>query len=99
MRRPFKSIFILSSLVLLLPMAALCQEAITAPQVLDSFAKIIRAKQYSCQKCNIVQPIKHLNNGWSYTATCNYNHKYEVLLTPQGDMVVEPILDKLLVSQ
>ncbi len=98
MPRLFKSILILSSLVLL-PMAATAQKPITAPQVLDSFAKIIRSKQYSCQTCTIVQPIIRLNRSWSYTATCKHHHKYEVLLTPSGDMVVAPILDKLLVSQ
>ena len=70
---------------------AFSQEAITNPQILNSFAKTIRTKQYICQSCNHVRPVGRKNNGLSYEAVCNHHLTYEVLLTPRNDVIVRPI--------
>ena len=97
MLRKLIIITILTAGVLLSPCVAFSQEPITAPQVLDSFAKIIRNKQYSCQKCNLVQPIGNQNKSRVYKASCKNDHSYEIYLTPHSDMVVKPLSEKLLV--
>ena len=97
MIRNLTVIIILAIGTLLSPVVALSQEPITAPPVLDSFAKIIRNKQYSCQKCNSVQPIGRHNKSRIYKATCKHNHNYEIFLTPNSDMIVKPLSEKLLV--
>ena len=92
------NIFIIGGL-LLSPPTAMSQEPITAPQVLDSFAKIIRNKQYSCQSCELVQPTGSHDKTRTYKAICKNNHTYEVLLTPSRDMIVKPIMKNLLVQR
>ncbi|GEM_PF-4463022 len=92
------NLFIGGSL-LLSPLAAMSQEPITNPQVLDSFAKIIRDKQYSCQSCELVQPTGSHNKIYTYKAICKHSHTYEVLLTPSSDMIVKPIMKNLLVQR
>jgi len=89
-------ITILTAGALLSPCVVFSQEPITAPQILDSFAKIIRNKQYSCQKCNLVQPIGIRNKSRVYKASCKDDHSYEIYLTPHSDMVVKPLPEKLL---
>ena len=76
---------------------AFSQETITNPQILQSFAKTIRSKQYICQSCNHVRPVGHKDNGLSYEAVCNHHLSYEVLLTPRNDVIVRPI-EKTLVQ-
>jgi carboxylesterase type B len=85
--------------ILFRPAVATSQEAITDPQILASFAKIIKDKQYSCQLCRNIQPIDHHDEGWSYKVTCKNKHTYNVVLTPHGDMIVKPIIEKVLVQQ
>ncbi len=73
------------------PQLTFSQEAITNPQILHSFAKTIRAKQYICQSCSHVRPVGHKNNALSYEAVCNHHLTYKILLTPSNDVIVRPI--------
>ena len=71
--------------------------AVASPQtildedILSSFAKIIKTRQYICQTCNQVEPIDRTASGLSYEVTCNDNLVYAVTLTSHHDMIVEPI--------
>lgn len=92
----FINIFIIGYL-LLSPLTAMSQKPITDPQVLDSFAKIIRDKQYSCQSCELAQPTGSHDKIYTYKAICKHNYTYEVFLTPNSDMIVKPVMKNLLV--
>jgi len=91
MMRNLIFITIVTTATLLFPLVALSQEPLTAPPILDSFERIIRNKQYICQKCNSVQPIGTHNKSRVYRAKCKYNYSYEILLTPNSDMIVKPL--------
>ncbi len=91
--------FFIFSTLLMLPVAAFGQQLITSPVILKSFAKIIRDRQYSCQRCEQVKPTGNHQKSLGYTATCKHNHSYTVLITPAGAMVVKPVSENLLVQQ
>ena len=76
---------------LLLAQFAVCQETITDKDVLSSFAKIIRTKNYICQPCSQVDPIQQNNKGLSYEVSCNRGLTYTVILTPVNAVVVRPL--------
>ena len=99
MRRLLLISSLILSGILCRPAVAADRETITDPQILDSFAKIIKDKQYNCQLCCDIQPMEHHDEGWSYKVTCKNQHTYNVLLTPYGDMVVKPVIEKILAHQ
>ncbi len=98
-----RSLLLISSFIfsgiLFHPATAASQGEITDPQILASFARIIKDKQYNCQSCRTIKPLEQRNEGWSYKATCKNEHIYNVLLTPYGDMVVNPVAVKKLVHR
>ena len=67
-------------------------QTILDENILSSFAKIIKTRQYICQPCNQVEPINRTASGLSYEVTCNDNLVYAVTLTSRRDMIVEPII-------
>lgn len=76
------------SSILLSPQLACSQEPISNKQILSSFAKIIRTKQYTCPSCDRVYPVEQKHEGLSYQVVCSNDLTYKVVLTPRDDMVV-----------
>ncbi len=68
------------------------QKTISNENILSSFAKIIKTRQYICQSCTQVEPLDKTHSGLSYEVTCNDNLVYAVTLTAHRDMIVEPII-------
>lgn len=71
------------------PVAA--QQIIFDQNILTSFAKIVRSRQYICQPCQQVATVDNSSIGMSYKVTCNNDLVYAVTVTPHSDMIVKPI--------
>ena len=68
------------------------QDTIFDDNILSSFAKIIKTRQYICQPCTQVEPLGKIPAGLAYEVTCNDNLIYAVTLTSHNDMIVAPII-------
>ncbi len=85
----FVAILFFTPTLFVAPVSA--QQIIFDQNILTSFAKIIRARQYICQPCQQAATVENNSIGISYQVTCDNDLVYAVTVTPYSDMIVKPI--------